>query len=380
MKAFPAFSRALVAVAALVVGVRLAVFCGIVAFSGLSPAAVVAGHDGEEYIEFALGIAQAAPSAISADSRRHDPGWPLFLAGLAWAGPIWLVSLVCGMALAALSSVFTAFICRNGMGASDRDALMVALAAGVAYPSAVYFSAFALTEPFFGALLAASFLAWCGQKRGLAYLLVGFAALVRAPGILMAAAFLTDDLFRRRPLRVFVPLALAILPQAAWLIVSRAVWGVTQIGIHHPQFGLPFAGFQGLAQVGVARAAYVVLAVAVAVVLSALAGREAFRRPQDSPLFVAAVFCVAYLGFHLCLRRLTYLGGQVFTFSYQDRYLVGMLPFVLLPFGRAVRPWLVALLCAASVAMSLYWGANYFQALREPARVNAQLAVHSTAR
>jgi hypothetical protein len=379
VKSSPAFPRALAAIAALVVGVRLAVFCGIVGLSGLSPATVVAGHDGAEYIEFARGIAHGAPSAISADARRHDPGWPLFLAAFVWAGPMWLVIPLCDMGLSVLSAVFTAFICRNWMGASDREALMVALAAGVAYPSAVYFSAFALAEPLFGALLVAALLAWCGQKRGLGYLLAGLAALVRAPGLLMAAAFLTDDLFRRRPLRAYAAPALAILPQAVWLIVARSVWGVTQIGIHRPEFGLPLAGFQGMAQAGTARAAYILLVVAVAAVLAALLARESRRSPQNPPLLVAAVFCITYLSFHLCLRRLTYLGGQIFTFSYQDRYLVGMLPFVLLPFGRALRPWLVGLLCAASVAASLYWGANYFQAVREQKSQTSHSGMASTA-
>jgi hypothetical protein len=304
---------------------------------------------------------------VPPDARRHDAGWPLLLSGFSWTGKL-EISAFC-LVLACLLAVVVVgaemLIAHGGLRA--RDALLWAAAFLVIYPSQVYYSCFALNEPLFTFLLIGATSAWLIGRPKAAYFLVALAALVRGPGLLLGVAFLADDLIRGGFSWKKLPRAsIAVLPYLGWALITHFEWKETALSVHRPRFGLPLSGFHDLGQLGVVRVVYVLGSVLVFAASAVLLLREAHRARWASPLLnVSALFVSAFVLFHLCLKQLHYIDRDVFTFNYQDRYYVPLLPFALYAWRGVLNRWTIAAGCVASVLLAGYWGHNYFAALAQ---------------
>jgi hypothetical protein len=337
----------------------------------------VQGHDGGEYMSFATALSRGSLAGVPADSRRHDPGWPIALAVVAQlpkpaiAG--WLLTLACtaGALLYGARWLFQA-----GFNSTEVQRWTWAMVLG--YPAQVYYGCFVLSEPLFVLLVLCSLFCFSNSEkpgwRIPAYLLAAIAALVRGPGLLLAAAYAIYEIIAERrtvaalwPRRIASALAgltLSIVPYAAWTLLARHAWSADGLFVHQPRFGFPFSGFAGWQQIGIARAAYIVACIAFVMSSVVLLAQRAFRPVSHPQLQPAAMFCGLYLFFHLCLRSLHYIDRDVLTFNYQDRYYVGILPFLLVPWLSKLRWWILLPAGLLSVILSAYWGIHYFAAAR----------------
>ena len=310
-------------------------------------------------------IARGMPSEIPPDARRHDLGWPLALAALAWAVPAHVAALGLIWGALAGSIVLSGLLARRFAGATDRDAARVATGVAILYPTALYYHSFALGESLFVFLLLAGTWLFLSGRQTRGYLVAGLAAMIRTPGLALPLAFAVAELTTEpRPcLRGCIArLAAALAPAALVHIGAHTLIGVTPTQYHQPRFGLPFSGFRGLGALGAARVTYVLAAVGSFCAGTAWIVYIAARmRPLQRFAAVSALFCAVFLVFHLCLQSLLYQGHRVFTFNYFDRYLLALLPFVLIAARRLLVPWVLAAGLTASLVLSAYWGHNYFR-------------------
>lgn len=320
----------------------------------------MSGHDGGEYLDFAKALGAWNVRALSYDARRHDPGWPMLVAAFTWAGRPAIVALALIWTFLAASLAVCAAILRRFSPASPEEIVRILCAVALAYPSHIYYHSFALTESSFLFFLLAGTFAFMSQWTLLAYALAGAAGLIRAPGLLLAVVFLASGVFAAGRTKHVLGFVLALAPQALWAVVARRAWGATSAAIHRPQFGLPFEGFRQLFHSEPAKATY---ALAVCVFFTSaciLLWRAVWRsRARDRFLAVCAGFATAFLVFHLSLKSLRYLGAEVYTPRYIDRYLIGILPFACFAWRKFLR-WRVLAVCgAASLGISVYWAHNY---------------------
>ncbi|MGI8905645.1 MAG: phospholipid carrier-dependent glycosyltransferase [Candidatus Sumerlaeaceae bacterium] len=375
--------------------VRLCLIGFFAARSDVSPGQIVSGHDGGEYVAFGRALAGGSLAGVPEDSRRHDPGWPMAIASVSRLPHAELLSFLLGYAALAGAIFIGVRLLRTTGNASDGQSLMWAAAMVGTYPAQLYYGCFVLSEPLFTLLLVAGVAAYVAFRQSnpesksanrwyiAAYALAGLAGLVRAPGMLLAFAFLfesfctnrnasrTDD---PRPGAILAytvarawPILLTVGPWVLWTFAAKQAWG-GQLIFHGPKFSWPFSGFAGWQEFGGARATYILICVG-GVVVSTVALIVQWRRccqAQDlktTLLLICAAFCALFVVFHLCLRSLHYIDRDVLTFNYQDRYYVGLLPFLLLPWLRWLRWWIVGSAAMVSVMLSAYWGTNYFSAL-----------------
>ncbi|MBX7244566.1 MAG: hypothetical protein K1X53_03650 [Candidatus Sumerlaeaceae bacterium] len=354
-------TAALAAATALLLRIIAVTVIGILAHEPWS--AVMAGHDGGEYLSYASALTRLDLNAVPEDARRHSPGWPMAISLASLGLPPWLAACAT-MWICACGSLFLfGTILQRHSGLAAPECRRAIWGFALVYPAWLYYQCFALGEAAFVFLLLAATLAYLSPHRLAGYALVGLAALVRPPGALLALAFAANDLREGRRWHALWPWTFALIPQLVWGLATRAVWGATFLQVHRPHFGLPFSGFQEIHRVGTFRAIYVIACVAFFVITAALLLREAARSRWANPLVnVAAFFSGAFLLFHLCLRDLFYHGNTIYTFNYQDRYLLGALPFAMMAMQR-LWTWPVAAAGgAASLGLGIYWGINYFAA------------------
>lgn len=352
-------------------GVRLALVEYFAHGSGKSVSAVLCGHDGGEYLDYARALVRGGVAEVPEHSRRHDPGWPMLLVLVAWlpggATAGWLLQYL----LLSGAAVTGARVLSDTQRESWPAVLGWVGAMLFAYPAQVYYGCFLLSESLFALLLVgsmAAYLHWLrnNEKRMhwclLAFVLSGFAALVRGPGLLLGVAYTMDILFRtqRRLSNALVLAPLAVVPYVLWNLFTKHMWG-SELLVHRPSFGLPFSGFANWRELEAARAAYIFACVAFVIASTALLARNALVT-GGAVWRVTAIFCAMFVLFHLCLRTLHYIDRDVLTFNYQDRYYVGILPFLWLPWLKWIRWWMVLAAALASVALSAYWGIHYFAA------------------
>lgn len=342
---------------------------GVVSFyaidTELPVARIVTGHDGAEYMKFARHLAGGSIREIPPDARRHDPGLALYLAPFtrlphpelfAWAA--------CMFALATALYLFWYIVIKVVRSSLPQAAVLTA-AFAFAYPTQLYYSCFILTESLFTAFVLGSVLAFASGRTWSSYFLAGCAALVRGPGILLLPALLVAQVLagKRISFRQFVPVIAGGIPAGLWILLARTSWGESHVGLLQPRLGLPFSGFAGMREVGTVRAVYVILATGFFLLSTALLLRQAALAGWNSLLLNAtAVFSAVFLLFHLCIRSLYYIDRTVYTFTYQDRYMVPLLPLVLLAWRRALPAWFVAAAGALSIFLAAWWGHNYFVA------------------
>ena len=350
-------------------GLRLGLLACFHVDSGRSFAQIVAAHDGAEYVAYAKALATGDLPSVPVEARRHDAGWPLLMSAFSWTGKPGITALVLLLACLLVSVLVGSEILIAHGGLGPRDALVWAGAFLVIYPSQVYYSCFALNEPLFTCLLLGAIAGWLmGRPKG-AYLLVALASLVRGPGLLLGLAFLADDLIRGFSWRKLPRATIAVLPYMAWSLITHLEWQETAFSVHRPRLGLPLSGFRDLGQIGAMRVVYVMGSVLLFTASAVVLLREAHRSRWANPLLnVFAMFVAAFLLFHLCLKQLHYIDCDVFTFNYQDRYYVPLLPFALFAWRKSLDWRVVAIGGIASVALSCYWGHNYFVELAQIGR------------
>ncbi|MCX7717899.1 MAG: hypothetical protein N2111_05790 [Candidatus Sumerlaeaceae bacterium] len=361
--------------------------------AAITAAAVAAGHDGLEYLDYASALARRAPEEVPLDARRHNPGWPLLLAlpsalmppWMAATALVWLLSAGCVWLFAEILRVKPdgsgdASTARPGatVGWSRDDTVLVWVFA-LGYPTLVYYQSFALVDAALVFSLLGALVAHLRGHYALAQVVSGFVGLVRAPALVIAPLLALDSILRVRRPQAAVHLIWAVLPTVAWFFVSRHWWGLTYMDFHAPVFGWPFGGAVGMSEVSVVRAGYVWSATAFFLLSGFVLVRAAHgRRLRDPEVNTAAAFTVGFVGMHLCLQSLEYYGRTIPTFNYWDRYFVAAWPFALLAWRGRLRPWMAAVCVAASVALSVWWGLNYFDALKRqgrPVRVERTLGV-----
>jgi hypothetical protein len=322
---------------------------------------LVRGHDGGEYLDFARALMNFDLVAVPLDARRHDGGWPLLLAAFSWAGPLWAVSIALIWACLAGCIVAFAWLLRRAYALPSREIVLLLFALGLAYPTFVYYQLFALGEAPFLLFVLLAFCAHARGKPAAAYCLAGIAALIRSPGLLVGLGFLIADTLPAPRWKHLAAAPIVAVPQAAWFLVTRAAWDGSAAEIHAPVFGFPFSALLAFgADTPALKAVYILSAVAVICAgVAALVRETAASGWTDRTRNAAVAFCLCFLLFHLSLKSLRYLGSDVPTFPYFDRYLVGILPFALLGLRVWMRPWMVACAAVASVALSVYWASNY---------------------
>ena len=349
---------------------------------------VVRGHDGGEYVDFARALFAGGVAAVPAEARRHEPGWPLAIAPIASLPHAESIAWFLAYAALCGSVVMGARLLNETGLANQPEQVRWAWAMVLLYPAQVYYGCFALSESMFTLMMLAGFYSYARagriertetrpspsedksqHLRVLAFFFAGLAGLVRGPGMLLGLVFTIDTVWNgaanaqpnnsilRRLLRCW-PLVFSITPWVVWTLLARRTWGGDLI-VHQPRFGFPFSGFADWRQFGAGRAAYIFLCV-LAVLVSTGALFAQWRR---SPVWrTMAVFAGLFTMFHLCLRSLHYVDRDVLTFNYQDRYFVGILPILLLPWLKCLRWWMVLGAAVVSVTLSAYWGIHYFQA------------------
>jgi hypothetical protein len=368
-----------------VVAVRIVLLAVFIHGSGVTAAGVAEGHDGFEYLEYASALARLAPEEVPVDSRRHNPGWPLLLAVPSLVVPPWLAATAIVWVLAAgcvwlYSEIFRTAggVWARGRGGPDRSgvghgetgddgALLWVFALG--YPTLVYYQSFALVDAALIFTLLAAVLAHLRGHWWLAQVMAGLAGLVRAPALLIAPVLAADGVWREKRPVLALHLLWAMGPLAGWFFLSRYWWDATYLDFHAPVFGWPFSGISGMAQVSLVRSGYVWAATAFFLVSGIMLVRLALaRRLRDPLLNVAAAFTIGFVGIHLCLRTLEYYGRTIPTFNYWDRYFVAAWPFALLAWRGRVRAWMAAGCVAGALALSVWWGLNYFEALKQHGR------------
>lgn len=356
------------AVVGFVILVRLVLVWTIALFAHISPADVVSGHDGAEYLAMARAFSTGEPSSIPAEVRRHDVGFALLLSLLLRFMPDWVAALVLSSLALGASVILLSEMCRRHLGCSSNEALRVAFAWGVAYPASVYFGVFALSEPLFVSFILVATFALLERRWLISALACAAAFAVRSTGIFLVFACLAgiwngnDD--RRERMR----LCLSFLFVAGGLILVFLAWNTSILGLipsqhHQPQFGLPFASFRELAQRGVGREIYIALCVAFFIFALFKLVRE-WRASVNPFVVVAVVFCGTFLAFHLILESLVYYGKRIYTAEYLDRYLVALWPFAAVSVRRWWRWPIIIGALLISLVLSLYWGVHYFEDVR----------------
>lgn len=359
--------RAAILVALIAACLRAALLAWFCADAKLSLASVFAGHDGGEYLRFAQALANFDPAAIPADARRHDAGWPALIALFSWAAPLWAAAmgLITG-GFAVMAAAFMRILERHAT-IKPRRCWLAALILLAGYPSYVYFACFALGETAFVALLLLALAAYLGGLRALAYALAGLCAAIRSPGIFLAAAFCLNDLvvYGRGGWRKCLSAPLALIPPLAWMLISHRCWNATAAATLELRMGWPFSGFRGFAETGLFRTIYVFLCVIFSVAGVALLALEASRARWSDPFLNTGTFyCLLYLLLHFCIRSFRNMEAVQYPFSYMDRYMIGVLPFVIYGWRRLLlRPGVVAAAVSASLALAAWWGHHYFAAL-----------------
>lgn len=346
--------------------VRVGLIFWLAYTAGVSWRDVLAGHDGVEYLAMAEHFAKGTVAEIPVEARRHDLGWPLLLAFFSRIMPLPFASLTLQLVLTAAVAGLTSLLAMQVFSISPTQSLLPAAAAVLAYPASIYYSCFALSEPFFVTLILSAFLLAHFRRFFLAALLAGLCATVRSPAVLLLPplAWSCWKTSVELPLRTRLTLCagvvgFALVPVFTVWAVSHFVWGTYSASLHSPRFSWPFAGFQGLSQRGSARALYVGLCVVIVcfgVLKLALLSR---KRPSLS-VQALAFFAVLFLVFHLCLESLVYYGQRIYLADYVDRYFLPLWPLVVLATHRWWRTWVVALSFVAALALSVYWGKNYF--------------------
>lgn len=352
---------------ALSVLLRLALITFYAAVSGIPVSDVVVGHDGREYLDYARLLGRGEIAEIPWEARRHDVGYPAFLIPFATTPFPALASCAATLALLpAMIFLYDRMLAMAGTPAGQRALLASALT--LVYPTQVYYSCFLLSEPLFLTLvLLGTTTALSGRSRS-AFAAVGLATAVRTPGVLLAPALVVAEALVRRSVKTASGLGLwsilALVPWLAWAAATEIAWKENALSLVRPQMGFPFSGFAGMREVGTVRAVYVLGAVLFFFVSTVRLLRQAHLAGWNSPLpALGATFSAIFFLFHACITTVHYIDHAVWTFNYQDRYLVGLLPFALYAWRKELRPWHVAVGALFSVALSAWWGTNYFRAV-----------------
>lgn len=361
---------ALVVVAAGAALVRLGLFLGLSAAAHISWTSVLEGHDGVEYLHVARAVANGSVAAVPHDVLRHDLGWPLLLAVFAPLLPVPFGALIFDLLFAVLTVFLMGSLARREFQLAPHEATRVAAATVLAYPAGLYYSCFALAEPLMlVAVLGAFFFAF-RDRWVIAGFCAGIAAVTRAPGIFIVPALLAVGLMQSEHRASRLRNSAALLLSSSFVVVAMLAWRhwtfqAQAFTLHRPQFGLPFATFQGLFERGIARGIYLLACVCLAIYGTSKMVMLAWRRGAPLALRAAAIYSSLYLLFHLCLQSLVYYGQRIWLADYFDRYLLGIWPCVVLATWRWWRLRLILLMLVVGVALSLHWGTNYFQAVRE---------------
>lgn len=158
--------------------------------------------DPAQYLSYAERFsALGTPQQYGEPTAFLPPGYPLFLAPLSflarntgWISVNFAASLA-NVVLATATVVFTALLAERWIGPKARNpaAWIMALAAGQIYYTSVVMSETLFATLTTGLLLAATVLVWNGAERSARWVLafgalIGFATLVRTPGIVLLLA------------------------------------------------------------------------------------------------------------------------------------------------------------------------------------------------
>jgi hypothetical protein len=163
-------------------------------------------------------------------------GWAGWAAAAGGKGETiaWAMLAVTAVSIGALAFVVSLMVVAGG-GPAAAGLLVLALPgvlADLRYPG--------LSEPLAFSLALGGLLCWRRDRRAVAVLLLCLAALARETTILFAAALALDLLWRRRPIREALPLALPVVTYGAWCLVVLARVG--QLPSGSTQLGLPLVG------------------------------------------------------------------------------------------------------------------------------------------
>ena len=338
--------------------------------TGATPLLLVQGHDGAEYLDYARILATAHSGQLPADIARHDPGLSAILA-LLWSAALKSLDLpVIALLLQTFSWIIGSLLIARIIQLVIKTAPMpILLASTLGYPAALYYGQFNLSEPLFMVLIFSAILASLSHRFIAAALLTGLASTVRSTGLLLLGSiFLTHPVIIQyfkapgqpapKPAvpRIILIVAVGLLP---WIIaqVSINYTYYTNVSTYKPAFGLPFSGFQGLAQAGIARSIYMIGTVFFFILSTGMLVRQTLKYTSIPPLIT--VFVTVFLVFHLCLKTLYYIDTTVYTFDYQDRYLAPIWPLALLAWHRYIRRSAAAALILISTVFAAWWLKNY---------------------
>lgn len=354
---------------ALAIGIRIASQLTIAVWTHLPWAIIVAGHDAAEYLAMSQAFARLEFHNLPGEVWRHDVGWPLLLAPLVGfvSAPV-AAAIVSFIALGA-SIVLVVRLARRTFAAPSEKTWAVGAAYAVAYPATVYYGCFALSEPLFVLCILVAAVGVAEQRWWLWGPAVGLAACVRSTGLLLLPAAVIALL--ASPCRswaqravwrdIILGTVISLLLPSSIAAMSTALWGTLPLTEHQPLFGWPFAGFSRVMERGSVRGIYLALCVALVAFATGKLALQAYR-VRTIPYVFAAVFCTAFVTFHLVLRSLVYYGQRIETGDYFDRYMLGVWPFVVLALKSWWRPRVVTGLGVLAFALTVSWGKNYFRA------------------
>lgn len=330
--------------------------------AGIPVSIIVQGHDGGEYLAYAAAFAYPG-TAVPADALRHSPGWPLLLAPAQWTPvPPLAGAVLSALLLTALLILYDRML-RAHVRLKPHHRLRLVAALAVFYPPAVYYGCFLLSESAYLALMLLAFLTLGSGARPHTYALAAAAALTRGAGIVLAPALAVGAFLRAPRLATVLTALIAPLLVLVGTYAARYAFGTSAAEAHRAVFSWPFRGLPELFSDSPARVAFT-LAATAAVSGGAIAFMlPATRRRCTEPFHTgAALYAGTYLLFHFSLYRLRYYGADIPTFRYMDRYLIGVLPLVLIPAARLLAPPVLLAGAAASAALSAWWGLNYLRA------------------
>lgn len=364
------FHRQLFSLAVLAAVVRGALIVLLGFGTHLSWSDVLAGHDGVEYLSLARSIVNGGLRELPLDVWRHDVGWPLLISALGYFLPVPLAALVWILLFWAITVPLVAVLAQQHFGSSREEAIRLGAAIVFAYPAGLYYSCFALSEPFVLCAVLAAFASAGARRWGLAGLLAGLAAAGRAstifvlPALLLAAA-LQQGRPRDKARDAILFLGTALVPLLSVMLWRHAVVGAHPLSLHQPHFSMPFAAFQDLFSRSLARGIYLLACVVVACVGAGKLLLLSMRRYANPVMRPAALFVGAFLLFHLSLESLAYYGKRLLLADYFDRYLVVIWPFIVIATRRWWRWPMIGLCLFLGVMFTWYWGGNYFRQVRE---------------
>jgi hypothetical protein len=270
------------------------------------------GHDGSEYVLYGQLVSEGRWAEVPPSIRRHHPGMPLLIAPFAavWPGTLpagWFTpeglrgyldssqAAALGWAAVVLgwlgSAVGVAVLAWRLRGLGSGAMVRYGLLAMFGWPALAYYGCFALSEGVFGALLSVMFVCWVqatsqaigefGGRRWMALMVVcglagGLAAWVRGAALvaltgLVAVGFVAALHRRARKTGSWAEVGGSLLP----LLLAVGLYGGLQVGLSlgfdgpgtpagavKPSWGWPpWAGMQGLSDLGFFRAAYLVVGV-----------------------------------------------------------------------------------------------------------------------